>query len=112
MKTFKRRLRGLNKEFLLTTNENRDIFEFRASIESVDELIALLKLVRNHKEIKNEIKESGFDDLFFDIVPIAVKMVVIKHEFAGFTLDEFVLNDKFVLKLQKTVQPSQTKKKG
>lgn len=112
MKVIKKRLGKFKKDCLCTINANKDRFEYSASVESVDELIELLKLVRNHKEIKNNIKESGFDDLFFDIVPIAVKMVVIKHEFAGFTLDEFVLNDKFVLKLQKTVQPSQTKKKG
>lgn len=110
MKVVKKRFG--EKDCLCTINANKDRFEYSASVESVDELIELLKLVRNHKEIKNNIKESGFDDLFFDIVPIAVKMVLIKHEFAGFTLDEFVLNDKFVLKLQKTVQPSQTKKKG
>lgn len=104
MKTFKRQLRGLNKEFLLTTNENRDIFEFRVSIESVDELIALLKLARNQKEIKDDCEESGFNELYFNDVPIDVKLVIRKiDEFAGFVVDDFVF---------KTVQPSQTKKKG
>lgn len=94
MKVVKKRLGKFEKDCLCTINANKDRFEYSANVESVDELIELLKLVRNQKEIKNEIKESGDDELFFDVVPIAVKMVVVKHDFAGFTLDKFVLNDK------------------
>lgn len=103
MKVVKKRLGKFEKDCLCTINANKDRFEYSASIESVDELIALLKLVRNQKDIKDDCQESGFDELYFNDVPIDVKLVVNKHELAGFSVDDFVF---------KTVQPSQTKKKG